>query len=308
MLGIITIAAGDKRYIDMANLLALSLIKNNPDIPRAVISDAPEEKFTGFFDTYIPYEPSYGKGLSQKLFLDQYTPFKETIFIDADCLVIKPLKKLIDLCQPNSFAVLGDELLSTGEWYMDIAKMCTQFNIRSVPLFNGGLYYFKKNSVTKSIYNSAREMSTNYTQLGFKKMNTSINEEPLISVAMAMHGVGLVNDYGTGMRTPIGIDGPLKVDVLLQYCFFVKVGVEVEPAILHFSGSYTNAFHYKRECLKLKIAGHFPFISNKIISFSINMLCNTLYALLVFCKRILKAIIRNEKFDYKNYLPVFSNY
>jgi hypothetical protein len=191
---------------------------------------------------------------------------------------------------------------------MDVAAMCKRFNLPSIPLFNGGTYYFDKTDLALKIYTKARQLKENYTELGFSNFRGSINEEPLISVAMAINNIESVDDKGSVMRTPIGINGPLKIDVLNKKCFFNKFGEDVSPVIMHFSGSYTNAFHYKRECSKLKLAGHFPFISNKIISFLINMLYNTVYAVLVFCKRILKTIIRKEKFDYKNYLPVFSNY
>jgi hypothetical protein len=307
MPGIITIAQGEKRYIEMAKMLATSLSLTNPGIKRAVITDAAAEEFNELFDIFIPYNADFGKGLSQKLYLDKYSPFDETIFIDADCLVFKSLESTIELCKKYPFVVFGDQI-SSGEWYMDVAAMCKRFNLPSIPLFNGGTYYFDKSDAALKIYNKARQLKENYTELGFSNFRGSINEEPLISVAMAINNIESVDDKGSVMRTPIGINGPLKIDVLNKTCFFNKSGEDVSPAIMHFSGSYANAFHYKREGAKLKLAVHFPFVGNKIISFLVNMFYNTFYAALVFCKRIFKTIIRKEKFDYKNYLPVFSNY
>jgi hypothetical protein len=307
MPGIITIAIGKKRYIDMAKMLALSLMKNAPDIPRAIITDVAAEEFKGLFNICIPYNPSYGDGFSQKLHLDKYSPFDETIFIDADCLAITPLDSMINLFKPHSFMVFGDQI-SSGEWFMDVSEVCKKFNVPSLPLFNGGVYCFKKNDVTTNIFNKAREIKDRYFDIGIQNFRGTLADEPLIAIAMALNNVEAVEDGGIAMRTPIGIEGPLNVDVLGQYCHFSKEGIQVKPAILHFSGSNANAFHYKRECAKLKLSVHLPFLSRKFVSLLINLIYNTWYTIWVFCKRVLKVIIRKEKFDFKNHLPVFSNH
>ncbi|MDP9077363.1 MAG: hypothetical protein M3O71_08080 [Bacteroidota bacterium] len=306
MLGIITIALGEKRYIEMAKMLALSLIHTNPGIKRAIVSDAGELEFTGLYDTYIPYDRGLGKGLSNKLYLDKYSPFQETLFIDSDCLVFTSLDAMIDLSRRYPFVVFGDQITS-GDWYMDVAAMCKKFSLPSVPLFNGGTYYFNDKVVAANIYDKARELAENYKTLGFTEFRGSINEEPLVSVAMAINHVDAVDDKGIGMRTPIGLIGPLKIDVLNKQCSFNKQGEHVEPAIMHFAGSYAIAFHYKRETAKLKMARSLPFINKKLLSFVVNSAFNLPYGFLVFFKRIVKTILRKEKFDFSNTLPAFSN-
>lgn len=306
MFGIITIAHGEKRYIEMAKMLALSLKLTNPGISSAVISDAPEDEFKGLYDTCIRYNPDYGKGLSQKLYLDEYSPFDETLFIDSDCLVVDSLDFTLELCRTHSLVVFGDQIAS-GDWYMDVAVMCKKFNLPSIPLFNGGTYYFKKTDITAKIYEQARKLHENYAALGFHDFRGSINEEPLIAVAMAINGVEAVEDNGIGMRTPIGLTGPLSIDVLNRKCIFNKEGVQVQPAIVHFSGAYSVAFHYKREVCKLKLIGALPFLNKRLASFMVNTIYNIPYACYVFFKRILKSIVRKEKFDFGTTLPAFSN-
>ena len=306
MLGILTIALGEKRYIEMAKMLALSLLKTNPGIERAIISDADKDEFDNLYDIYIPCDPTLGNGINQKLYLDKYTPFEETLFIDSDCLVFNALDDMIALCREHAFVVFGDQI-NSGEWYMDVAEMCKKFNLASIPLFNGGTYYFNDLTIATAIYSRARQLKANYAGLGFHEFRGSVNEEPLIAVAMAINNIEAVDDNGTGMRTPIGINGPLKIDVLNKKCAFNKEGVMVEPVIMHFAGSYSNAFHYKREVTKLKIADKLPFVSKKLCSLIINLIFNISYGLFVFCKRIFKSILRKEKFDFSVSLPVFSN-
>jgi hypothetical protein len=307
MLGILTIAQGQKRYIDMAKILALSLKLNSPGIKRAIVTDAPEYEFNGYYDICIPYEPAYGNGLNQKLYLDKYTPFGETLFIDSDCLVVKPLDETIRLCAKYEFAVFGGQVTS-GEWYMDVAAMRTRFGLPSLPMFNGGTYYFRQSEVVSNIYNKSRELREKYNEHGFTGFRNSINEEPVMAVAMALNHVEAVDDKGIGMRTPIGIEGALKMDILKQKCRFNKEGEIVEPAIVHFSGGYASQFHYKRETAKLKFIKNFSFLNKSMASAIVNLYFNVPYAILVFFKRITKMVLRKQKFDFSNTLPVYSNY
>jgi hypothetical protein len=305
-LGIITIAAGEKRYTDMAKMLAISLIKTNPYIKRAIVSDADEQELEGLYDIFIPYNKSYGTGLRQKLNLDKYSPFEETLFIDADCLVVKPLQQMLDVCRKHPFVVFGGQI-NKGEWYMDVAAMCRHFNLPSIPLFNGGTYYFNNKTIAQNIYGTARRLANSYETLGFIKINSSINEEPLVAVAMALNNIDAVDDKGIGMRTPIGINGPLNVNVFKEECYFDKEDEMVYPAILHFAGSYSVAFHYRRETARLKLLHKLSFLNSSLVSFWVGLYFNMSYGAWVFCKRVIKIIIRGNKIDFSNPLPVFSN-
>ncbi|HTH81508.1 MAG TPA: hypothetical protein VL490_01150 [Mucilaginibacter sp.] len=291
----------------MAKMLAISLIQVNPTIKRAIVTDASEAELNDLFDIIIPYNANFGSGLNQKLHLELYSPFEETLFIDADCLVCKPLQPLLQLCQKHSFVVFGTQI-NSGEWYMDVSNMCKQFQLSSIPLFNGGTYYFKKNDLTAKIFSKARELKEKYLELGFMPFHDSINEEPLIAVSMAINQVNAVNDWGTGMRTPIGLCGTMQIEVLMGKCNFNKEGEIVSPAIIHFAGSYAQAFHYKREITKLKMWYLLPFLPPKFISLLVNMIKNIPYAIFVFIKRLAKMILRGEKYDFGVVLPVFSNF
>jgi hypothetical protein len=306
MPGIITIAQGEKRYIEMAKMLALSLINTNPGISRAILSDAPESEFKGLYDIYIPYDESYGKGFVLKLNLNKFSPYEETIFIDADSLVVSSLDEMIALCKPYSFVVFGNQT-NSGEWYMDVAGICRKFNVPSIPLFNGGVYYFRKDAVTNNIYNTARQLKDQYADIGMESFRGMLADEPLMAVALAINQVEAVDDKGKAMRTPIGIQGALAIDVLNGVCSFNKDGEVVEPAIMHFAGDFAYYFHYKRECAKLKMFHLFPFLGRKLASMFINLGYNLSYGTYVFIKRISKMILRGERFDFSISLPLFPN-
>jgi len=306
MLGILTIATGEERYINMAKLLAISLIKTDPEIKRAIVTDRPAFEFDGLYDIVIPCRSDVGTGLFHKLYLDQYTPFEETLFIDADSIIIRSIISTISLCRNHAFVVFGDQI-SSGDWYMDVRAICRRFSLPSIPLFNGGIYYFKDKVIAKKVYEKARELSQNYTSLKLHEFRGSINEEPLISIAMALCGLDAVDDKGKGMRTPIGIIGKLNIDVLNHQCSFQKENELTEPAIMHFAGSYADAFHYCREKTKLLLWWYCRPVPTWLLSFFVNITFNSVYGTFVFFKRVAKVILKRKKLEFNNYLPVFSS-
>jgi len=306
MFGIITIACGPKRYIEMAKMLAISLIKTDPNVPRAIITDAAQETLSHLFDIIIPINKSLGDGINQKLHLDTYSPFDETLFIDADCLACKPVKLMFQTWQNHSFVVFGDQI-NMGNWYMNVSEICNRFQLPSIPLFNGGTYYFVKNKLSAKVFAQARSLKTDYDSLGFHSFRGSINEEPIFSVAMAINKIKAVDDAGKGMRTPIGIIGKLNIDVLNHQCSFQKENEFTEPAIMHFAGSYADAFHYRREKTKLLLWWYCRPVPTWLLSFLVNIIFNSVYGTYVFFKRIAKVILQKKKFEFNNYLPVFSS-
>ena len=105
------------------------------------------------------------------------------------------------------------------------------------------------------MFATARELMRRYAELGFRPLRGGgPNDEPVFAFALALHGVAGVDDGGVSSRTPIGIRGPLRLDVLRGGCRFNKQGVVVEPALVHFCGWRARGFHYRRERLKLRLA------------------------------------------------------
>ena len=53
----------------------------------------------------IPLRHEWGSGLEQKLYLDKYTCFEETLFVDADSIVVKDVEGLWEFFSNVSFGV-----------------------------------------------------------------------------------------------------------------------------------------------------------------------------------------------------------
>lgn len=83
--GLLTIAYGSQRYIRMARALALSYRRWKPSLPFCVVTDeANAEELSAYYDVVVTIDPS--QGVAQKLCVDRYSPFDETLFVDSDCV------------------------------------------------------------------------------------------------------------------------------------------------------------------------------------------------------------------------------
>jgi hypothetical protein len=95
--GTLTIAFGADRYLNMAETLALSLKRFSPNIPRALVTDMPDSSVCRHFNHVIPLDHRAPRDLRQKLYIDLYTPFRRTLFIDSDCITFEDLDYILFL-------------------------------------------------------------------------------------------------------------------------------------------------------------------------------------------------------------------
>jgi hypothetical protein len=251
--GIITIALGAETYIRMAKDLALSARRHCPAESRAVITDSRDPELLHLFDLAIPVDRSLGDPLFQKLWLEKYTPFDETLFIDCDSLLVHDLEAVWRACDGRECGFVGEEQTS-GSWYgADIAAVCRTCHLPWLATLNSGMLFFRTGETASRVFAFAREAMAGYEALGFQPFRNTLADEVGFALAFSKYGVHPLDDSdGRTMRTPIGIEGPMEIDVLRGYCRFIKRGLRVAPAIVHFA---TWQFHpvYYRERAKLRL-------------------------------------------------------
>jgi hypothetical protein len=251
--GVLTIAHGSRRYLRMAQALARSLRRHAPGLSLAVVTDAPGSHLLDLFDARLRFEPGYGRGHAQKLNIDRYSPFDETLYIDVDSLVVDPLDEVWPLFAHTAVGVVGGSTRA-GWWFGDIGALCTRLGVGEIPRFNGGFVFVRRSAEATAVFETARELMGRYAELGLQPMRSGApNDEPVLACALALHHVAGITDGGRSSRTPIGIRGPLRIDVLGGGAAFTKEGVPVCPAVVHFCGWRSRGFHYQREALKLRL-------------------------------------------------------
>ncbi len=303
-IGILTVATGKKRYIDMAKTLAISLELNFPSVSRAIVTDSNDPELKKLFSHIIPADKSIQLSFLQKVNIYNYSPYQKTLFIDADCMVVRSIKFLFDLFNGKHVSVMGKTITDGKLFGTQLAEVKQKIKFDFMPVFNGGVYYFEKSIEAKKVFEDANYVIDNYVSLGINKHRGDLADEPIMAFAMAMNNMEPVDDNAKGMYTPVGQNGQFKMDVLKGYCTFMKREQEVNPAIMHFGGGYPEAFHYRREKAKLKLVYYFYF-PRWLSSGLINVLWNPAYAGYVFLYRIIKKIVKGGKLKFSPVLPMF---
>ncbi len=145
--GYLVLATGPARYIDMARNLAASIrvmdgtrriCLVHDENARVDISDR------RFFDDYavLPDDPLY-PGFMNKIRLFPMSPYRRTMFVDADCLLLKrDVDHYWNRTRAYFFAITGNRRTS-GEWKgADISKILEQEGAPYLVQMNSGVFCF----------------------------------------------------------------------------------------------------------------------------------------------------------------------
>lgn len=253
--GVLTLAFGKPRFIEQAKSLGRSLRLHAPGTQSAIVTDSIDLELKELFTQVIPYRREFGSSVRQKLHLNLYSPFEETLFIDSDCLVLGNLESFWVAFAGQGFGVPGSKFLQRGSTdpYLDVAFTLDHFGLEKLPKFNGGTYYFNRSGEAASFFATARDLLANWKDLRFAEFRRDgPADEAIVSVAMAIHGLRPTSMGRAGMYTPTSYRGPLLLDVIKGTCSFEKEGEMVSPEVVHFAGEYSFCFAYPRESARLK--------------------------------------------------------
>lgn len=258
-----TIAYGPEKYIRMAEALARSYRRWNPTRPFAVVTDEKNKaRLSRFYDIIVPVNYDYGKGVVQKIHVDLYTPFDETLFVDSDCLFYKDPALLWDSYRIQPFGMRGWRYL-TGhsesekqhpyEWVKDTAAFLKANGLEKLGHFNSGVYYFDSSDVARRVFEEARRIYEQRDTMGFVRFkNAPVADEPVFAVAMEKAGVPMGEwDPVHGMETAINIQRVDRINVLDRVARFYKGDVLREPALIHFNVDAQNSMIYNHEIYRL---------------------------------------------------------
>ena len=187
--GFITIATGDQKYYQMAvNLLHSYRQYSDDPSPFSLICDhdCPEARE---FDSFVLIENATQSYLD-KLYLHRYTPYEETIFIDADSLILSNTQLLWDdfaNCPDFSCYGISLSLDSHEGWFfyedMEELKPNLSFGIS----MHGGLYFLRKNEKCNDIFEKALHFSAHYHSYKFACFKDPA-DEPVLALSMALAG------------------------------------------------------------------------------------------------------------------------
>jgi hypothetical protein len=266
-LNILTLATGKKLYVDMAaNLIrSFRLWNEHSGIDFYLATDLPQhlpEDIKSSIKIITLKPDELGKGFSPKLHLDKLAPAGQTLFIDSDCLIYGDLRPVFDEFKGREVSVVGT-FINQGEWFGDVAAICTKYNIGQLPKFNGGIYYLERGDKASAVYETARKLEIQYDEVGFVRLRGRPNDEVLMALAMALHNQPPIADDGSILAEFVNFQSGiksnlLKGDVVLynhtnhpayQKHWPLK---QAKPLIVHFLGHHNQTLPYIKEVSLLK--------------------------------------------------------
>jgi len=247
-LGILTLACRDDYRKAIG--LALSLRRTNPDLPIA-IACAPDlvAAVEPFFDIVV--EERHGlRGFRHKLYLDEYSPFSRTLFLDADVLVFRDLGPILESWKGRPYTARGS-YFEEGFSSFGLDRRLVLSRIgkpRLVVIGGAGHAYFEKPGCS-AVFEKGREIMHNYAAYANP---CRFADEDVMGIAMTLLGLQPMPNNGFHARVIHAQNGTWKMDTLSSMCRFRDKRTQelVEPIIVHFA-NLDAPFLYHQEIERL---------------------------------------------------------
>lgn len=270
---VLTIATTDVRYLRLAENLARSFKLWNGDSGlRFIIATDLSEPLSSDLN-WVEVRRfefgSIGMGYVSKLNLDWIADEGETLFIDADCLIFKPIMPVFEAFAGCDVSAYGSPI-DKGEWFGDVRAYLNELGLRRAWQFNSGIYYLRKGDMATSVFKCARELAGRYDKLGLQRLHGKCADEVIMSLAMSLHDLNcLHNDNNWIMAEFQGRHFAIELDILKGVARLRRkiLGLPqdyngpqfrtVEPSIVHFMGGthLTWQYSYNADFLRLALKG-----------------------------------------------------
>lgn len=184
-----------------------------------------------------------------KMLVYQNSPFKETIFIDADVNIVDDITFLFDDFHNNSSTIScvgAYREISDISWPIHFGRKAVQkYNLDKYIAFNGGVYYFRKSKeASECIDFIFSELIPNYDVIGLKYFRKDqMADEPLYGLAMVVCGMKPLDSQRDIMKLVQNTEN-LKWNMDEKKCSFLWYEHTVSPIILHYGTHNTFTKNY----------------------------------------------------------------
>jgi len=247
-LGILTLACRDDYRKAIG--LALSLRRTNPGLPIAIAcAPALVPEVEPFFDTIVEERDGL-RGFQHKLFLDEYSPFARTLFLDADVLVFRDLGPVLESWKGRPYTARGS-YFEEGFSSFGLDRRLVLSRIgkpRLVVIGGAGHAYFEKPGCS-AVFEKGREIMQNYAAYANP---CRFADEDVMGIAMTLLGLEPMPNNGFHARVSHSQAGTWEMDAVRGICRFQDKRTQelVEPTVVHFA-NLEAPFLYHRELERL---------------------------------------------------------
>ena len=257
--GYLIMALDKGKFVDMARPLARSIRVFDPTRPVGLVyneGSVSSESDLSDFDVAV-HMPNSDKlvGIQNRFRLNQYTPFRKTMLVDADCLMVKHgIEWYWRLFDEQPLAMLASKAKS-GYWHgKDVARMCDILNVPYVARGNAGVIYFEKDQRTDQIFEYMAETALSYNeQISriHRDRRGGFASEPIIGAAFGAFGL----ETQSAVR---GVGSLMITTWLARRCVFdVKLGVSYMEKPAGLWGNVNHPFLAKKWVAHSPIFAHF---------------------------------------------------
>ena len=239
--GYVTVATGNELYYKMAaNLLRSYRGRGAGRYPFAIICDRKNE-YTELFDEVVVQQEYRGSTVDKLLM--RFSPFQESIFLDADTLILENIDDLWGVFgESDDVSAFGRKLPLDAQdgWFTYEGSGRYKPLVKYLLSMNGGIYYFKKTERAEKVFDDALNVIKAYAEIDFKYFDTP-QDEPLMAMAMVINGC-----------KPCEVEYPMIVLPACERKVTVdRMGTVFEgknqsvAKLIHFSAPRTKLFLYK---------------------------------------------------------------
>jgi hypothetical protein len=244
--GFLTLAI--KKDYKKAIALSLRIRELMPGIPIAVVCPSfLHDDLSPFFDSVIAEYPDL-RGFEHKLYLDKYSPFEKTFFLDADILMIRAIYNYITDWTGSAYAARG-LLLTDGisSFGLDREHALTIIGKSVFASIDGaGHAYFEK-PACEPVFNEARKIASSYSVFGAERLA----DEDVMGISLSKFDIEPKENNGFLGSPWAAVNNSFKIDVNNNFCSYQDALLgKVSPAVIHFP-SMGKPLTYAREMRKI---------------------------------------------------------
>lgn len=222
-----------------------------PHLPVAVVAPLSlRPRIEPYFDFFIEEKPGI-RGFRHKLYLDEYSPFERTFFLDADMFVMRDLRELMEEWAGSGFAVRGRPRTGgISSFGLDRKRIMDRLGKQEFYCVGGaGHYYFEKPACAP-IFERAREVLNDYASWA---PGARVADEDIFGIVMTERGHAPIRSKQIVGFVNAAKPETLDFDPLQGRCSYTDLdGDDLQPYLMHFPRNMTPWTYHKmmrRICL-----------------------------------------------------------
>lgn len=183
-----------QKYVELAVNLAMSVRIVDPERPICLVHDGQvrlpldADKYSDDF-VLMEHDPTY-VGVMNKILLHHHSPYDRTMFVDADCIMVRnTVNAYWNVFAGSGFSVLGNKLTG-GSWGgHDVAQTLRRFGAPFLVSMNSGVFYYERGQVAQRFFaltdDLYRKHACHISSIHQERKDQYANE-PILGLAMGL--------------------------------------------------------------------------------------------------------------------------